>query len=754
MSTVAAAPMLETKLRPPGRRPGIVARPDLLARLDEASGRRLTLVSAPAGWGKTTLVGDWLAERAPDGAAWVALDVADNDPARFWRYVAEALRRAGAPVEDGVVGALSGAGETVEAGLSALINGLADADCRTLLALDDYHLIADDSIHRAMGFVCANAPDGLRVVMTSRTDPPIGLSRLRARGDLAEIRAPDLRFSDDDARALLAEAGLSLRDDQVARLRQRTEGWAAGLYLAGLSLRGREDAGRFIADFAGDDRLVVDYLADEVLEGLPAGRREFLLRTSVLGRLSGPLCDAVAGTSGSARVLAELERSNLFLVPLDNRREWYRYHHLFGELLQHELALTAPDEVAELHRRAAAWHLAEGSVDDAVRHAVGAGDLAQAADLIAEHWSDHLRRGWTVTTQNWLELLPAETVLADVRLCLAEAWLAINLGLPDDAERWLDAAEACEGAWGDPQLEASRIAARSLTRLLAGDAPEALRFGLEALTVTEGDETWWRAAGCLAAGIALHASERMAESYPILEECAEVGRRTGAWSPALVALCHLAHQDIERGDLESAERRAREALAYADEESHAEYPHAAGGHSGLAQVLGARGLLDEAQAHADRGAELARRGRAPTEIAYCVIVRGEIALARGDRDLARACARDARDLLDSAPAPGAHLLHQVGRLDEGLRGGPPATAADRAVEPTDLTERELAVLRMLTGLASAREIADQLYVSHNTVKTQIKSIYRKLGVATRADAVARGRELGLLAGSLAGGPRG
>jgi LuxR family transcriptional regulator, maltose regulon positive regulatory protein len=753
MSTAALAPpMLETKLRPPDRRPGIVARPDLLARLDEASGRRLTLVSAPAGWGKTTLVGDWLAGRDAEGAAWVALDVADNDPARFWRYVAEALRRAGAPVEDGVVGALSGSGETVEAGLSALINGLADADCRTLLALDDYHLIADETIHAAVAFLCANAPDGLRVVMTSRTDPPIGLARLRARGDLAEFRAPDLRFSEGDARALLAGAGLSLRDDEVARLRQRTEGWAAGLYLAGLSLRGREDAGRFIADFAGDDRLVVDYLADEVLEGLPADRRDFLLRTSVLGRLSGPLCDAVAGTSGSARILAELERSNLFLVPLDNRREWYRYHHLFGELLQHELALTSPGDVAELHRRAAAWHLAEGSVDDAVRHAVGAGDLDQAADLIAEHWSAHLRRGWTVTTQRWLELLPPETVLNDVRLCLAEAWLTINLGRPEDAERWLDAAEACEDAWDDPQLEASRIAARSLARLLAGDAPEALRFGLQALAATEGDETWWRAAGCLAAGIALHASDRMEESYPVLEECAEVGRRTGAWAPALVALCHLAHQDAERGDLDSAERRAREALAYADEESHAEYPHAAGGHSGLAHVLAARGQLDEAQAHADRGTELAKRGRAPTEIAYCVIVQGEVSLARGDHAMAAACAGDARDLLDGAPAPGPHLREQLARLDAGLRNGPSARAPQHPAEPTDLTERELAVLRMLTGLASAREIADQLYVSHNTVETQIKSIYRKLGVATRADAVARGRELGLLAGSLAGGP--
>jgi LuxR family maltose regulon positive regulatory protein len=753
MGTAAAAPMLETKLRPPDRRPGIVPRPELLARLDEASGRRLTLVSAPAGWGKTTLVGDWLAGRDGEGAAWVALDVADNDPARFWRYVAEALRRAGAPVEEGVVGALSGSGETVEAGLSALINGLADAEGATLLALDDYHLIGDDAIHEAVAFLCANAPDGLRVVMTSRTDPPIGLARLRARGHLAEIRAPDLRFSEGDARALLAEAGLTLRDDEVARLRQRTEGWAAGLYLAGLSLRGRDDAGRFIADFAGDDRLVVDYLADEVLEGLPAGRRDFLLRTSVLGRLSGPLCDAVAGTTGSARILEELERSNLFLVPLDNRREWYRYHHLFGELLQHELALTAPGEVAELHRRAAAWHLAEGSVDDAIRHAVGAGDLAQAADLIAENWSAHLRRGMTVTTQRWLDLLPRETVIGDVRLCLAQAWLAVNLGRPQDAERWLDAAEAIDAGWDDPELEASRIAARSLARLLAGDAPEALRFGLQALAATEGDETWWRAAGCLAAGIALHACERMPESYPVLEECAEVGRRTGAWAPALVALCHLAHQDIERGDLDSAERRAREALAYADEESHAEYPHAAGGHSGLAQVLAEQGRLDEAQAHADRGAELAKRGQAPTEIAYSVIVRGRVALARGDRELAGECVHEARDLLARAPAPGPHLFTQVGRLEDELGGGP-AASAPRAVVATDLTERELAVLRMLTGLASAREIADQLYVSHNTVKTQIKSIYRKLGVATRADAVARGRELGLLAGSLAGGAPG
>lgn len=240
--------------------------------------------------------------------------------------------------------------------------------------------------------------------------------------------------------------------------------------------------------------------------------------------------------------------------------------------------------------------------------------------------------------------------------------------------------------------------------------------------------------------------DQMDEARVALEECAAVGRRTGAWAPALVALCHLADQEAQAGDLDAAERHAREALAYAEEESHSEYPHAAGAHTGLAQVLAGRGDLEGAQAQADRGAELAARGRAPTEIAYSVIVRGEVALRRGDADLARACARDARALLDSAPAPGDHLVQKLRVLDETLRAAP-RTAAPPASGGADLTERELAVLRLLTGLASAREIADQLYVSHNTVKTQIKSIYRKLGVATRAEAVARARELGLLSRS-------
>ncbi|MGD9694809.1 MAG: LuxR C-terminal-related transcriptional regulator [Thermoleophilia bacterium] len=750
----AASPLLETKLRPPGRRAGLVPRPAAAARLEQAARRRLTLVSAPAGWGKTTLVGDWLAGRS-GGSAWVAIDEGDNDPARFWRYAAAALRRIGAPVDDQAVGALAGAADTREAGLAALVNALGELEPASVLALDDYHLIEEPAIHEALTFVCRHAPEGFGLVMTTRGDPPLELARLRTRGDLAEIRVDELRFGDADAGALLERAaGMRLDPGDVERLLRRTEGWAAGLYLAGLSLRGRDDAAGFIADFAGDDRMVVDYLAEEVLEGQDDERRAFLLRTSVLRRLSGPLCDAVTGASGSGRLLAELERSNLFLVPLDSRREWYRYHHLFGELLQHELALaTAHEEVRELHRRAAAWHLDHASPDDAIHHLVAAGDLDRAADVIDAHWSLHLRTGWTATIERWLDLLPAQMVRADRRLCLARAWISINLGRPESASEWLDLADGADGgrpvAAGEPPPAESALSARALERCLVGDVESALRLGREAVAVTRGEEGWWRAAACLALGIALHATGDIDAATPFLEEATDVGMRTNAVAVALVSLCHLAHDDIAiRGDVARGERRAREAMALAASESHSEYPHAAGAHSALALALAARGDIEAALDAARRGVELARRGRAPTEVAHSIVVLGEVSLTGGDAAGARRAAARAREALAAGPDAGGYIVERI----EAIEGGasPPAPPS-RDAGP--LSGREAEVLRMLGGLGSMRDIARELHVSHNTVKTQVRSIYRKLGVATRDEAVAAARERGLLPRSLApGGP--
>ena len=751
MDAPPGPPLVETKLRPPDRRAGLVARPDLVAQLDAAAERhRLTLVSAAAGWGKTTLVGDWLSGCGRP-TAWVALDASDNDPARFWRYVSEALGRAGIPVDAQAVGALSGTGDTREAGLSALINAMDDSGVEATIAFDDYHAISEPGIHEAVAFVVQHLPGSLRLVMTSRTDPPIGLGRLRARGDLGEIRSSDLRFSDGEAQDLLNQAiGLDLELEQVRRLRTRTEGWAAGLYLAGLSLRGRDDAGAFIDAFAGDDRMVVDYLAAEVLEGQDPERRRFLLRTSILGRLTGPLCDAVTGSTDSARTLADLERSNLFLVPLDSRREWFRYHHLFGELLRHELRLTAAaGEVGALHRRAAAWHLEQGAIDDAIEHAAAAGDLDLAADLIAEHWSSYQRSGWTTTNQRWLALLPAERVRSDPRLCLTQAFLALNLGRAETAAPWLDAAEEAGRAVEDPAqtllIEAAIASGRSIERLLAGDEVAAVRTGRRAVALTPPGDTWWRTLACMALGIALHATDELHEAVPILEEALTAGRRCDAGPLVVVAACHLGGTAIELGEIDQAAALAREALVIAAEERHSEYPHAAGAHAVAAQALAARGEHDAAAEEADRAVSLAARGSSPTEQAHARVVRGQVALAAGDLALASRCAQEVERLLAASTAP-LHLSRLARELREATRA--PRAAAEPA---GDLTDREVAVLRRLAGTASAREIAAGLHVSHNTVKTQVRSIYRKLGVATREEAVERARERGILSRSLAGG---
>ncbi|MGE3140665.1 MAG: LuxR C-terminal-related transcriptional regulator [Thermoleophilia bacterium] len=769
MSTLAAPPIIETKLRPPDRRAGLVARDRLMDRLDSAvRDHSLTLVSAAAGWGKSSLLGTWIAGSGRP-TAWVALDAADNDPARYWGYATEALRRAGVPVDAQAAAALAGAGDMRDAGMSAVLNAMATGS-PVVIALDDYHAITNDAIHEAMAFLVERLPDTARVVMTTRTDPPIGLSRLRARGGLGEIRSDELRFDDTEAAALLNEGiGLALGGDAVERLRSRTEGWAAGLYLAGLSLRGRVDAEAFIAEFAGDDRLVVDYLADEVLAAQPPERREFLLTTAILGRLCGPLCEAVTGVPGAARTLVELEASNLFLVPLDNRREWYRYHHLFGELLRHELSMSAgADEVAALHARAAAWHREHGDADEAVHHTIAAGDIDGAADLIAATWAGFHQSGWTATTQRWLSLLPPERVLADPRLCIAEALILVNLGRHDEAEPWLDRMEeamAAPGAPGDTaSLRASLEAGRAFVACLGGDAPSGVRHGRAAVEIDAESGTWWSAIAYLALGIALQATGESEEARPALERAVEVGMRTGSVPPVVVSLSHLSSQALDRGEDAEGEALARRGIEAAELDRHAEYPHAAGAHSSLARALARRGAHEEALAEGERGVLLARRGRARPETAHSILGLAEVHALAGRAGAARASLDEARELLDGAQP--VQFGRAVDRVEAAIAAGPvptpasapgpvsaPAPAAPPAPAPAPapgteaLTDRELAVLRRLTGDGTMREIAADLYVSHNTVKTQIRAVYRKLGVATRDEAVRRARELGLLPGS-------
>ena len=382
--------LLATKLHVPRPQPGFVPRPRLVEALGEGLARGRVLVCAPAGFGKTALLADW-ARGGGRPVAWLGLDGGDSDPARFWRYVVAALDRA----RPGLAGRVGPPPPRSFEGLvTALINELAadPGPDEVLLVLDDYHLVDSGPVHESVAFLLENLPPGLRVVVSGRADPPLPLARLRARGQLAELRAADLRFTPEEAAALLGEAaGPGLPAAAVAALVARTEGWAAGLQLAGLSLRGHADPAGFVAAFSGSHRFVLDYLADEVLDGQPGPVRAFLLETSVLERLSGELCDAVTGRAGSQAMLQDIERAGLFLVPLDEVRGWWRYHHLFADLLRARLQAEQPGRVQALHRAAAAWCEEHDLADDAVRHALAAGDAAWAARLVERHVEDAAR---------------------------------------------------------------------------------------------------------------------------------------------------------------------------------------------------------------------------------------------------------------------------------------------------------------------------------------------------------------------------
>ncbi|MBV9172236.1 MAG: helix-turn-helix transcriptional regulator, partial [Chloroflexi bacterium] len=406
---ISDLPLLPTKLVAPGVRPRAVQRGQLLERLAAAARLPVTLVAAPAGFGKTTLLTQWVGELRSARHAWVSLDAGDRDVARFWSYVVAALRGAWPSLGTELMAGLDSPRPLLPTAVPAqLIVDLAQLDQDIVLVLDDYHLAEDAALDAGLVFLIEHLPPRLHLVLGTRTDPALPLSRLRARGELLEVRAVELRCTADEASRFCSQTmGLELTAASVALLETRTEGWWAGLQLAALSLRDRPDPAGFLGAFAGSHRHVLDYLVEEVLHQQPAARQAFLLRTAVLDRLSGPLCDAVTGAGGGQAQLERLERDNLFLVPLDDERGWYRYHHLFRDVLRHRLRLAEPGLVPELHRRASAWCVDHGLREDAVEHALSAGEWDGAARLI-ESWMDPLlMRAEYGTLYRWRGKLPA-----------------------------------------------------------------------------------------------------------------------------------------------------------------------------------------------------------------------------------------------------------------------------------------------------------------------------------------------------------
>jgi LuxR family maltose regulon positive regulatory protein len=527
-----STPLLKTKLYIPPTRPELVPRPRLIERLNAGLHRKLTLVSAPAGFGKTTLVSEWVQAMGravppiaamdeatpPIAIAWLSLDEGDNDPTRFLAYLIAALRTIEADIAKGALSALqSPQPPPTEAILTALINEIAAIPNRIVLVLDDYHLIQAQPIHYALTFLLQHLPPQFHLVIASREDPPLSLARLRARGQLTEVRATGLRFTSSEAAEFLnTRVGLDLSAEDVVALETRTEGWIAGLQLAAVSMQGRRDVTGFIQSFTGSHRFVLDYLVEEVLEQQSESVQTFLLHTSILDRLTGSLCDALTGQENGKATLQMLESANLFIVPLDEERRWYRYHHLFGDLLRERLNHTQPKQLSILHSLASKWFEQQRLIDEAIEHALQSDRFDRAARMIDEHIEERWQRGRLTRLRRWLEKLPDELVYSNPNLCIFLAWDLFINGFQEEAEESLQAAEnqldpltglLIDKPFGEHKPPSRSIAKRVRGRAAAiravmatyrSDAEGSMQSARLALELLPGDDLNWRSAAATA----------------------------------------------------------------------------------------------------------------------------------------------------------------------------------------------------------------------------------------------------------------
>lgn len=697
----SALDLVSTKLHVPRVPAGFVTRQRLIERLDEGLARGVTLVCAPPGFGKSVLLADWCRLRdTPIG--WISLDAGDNDPVRFWRHVSAAFDQAlndpqpsVAEIVDPLVG--GSAADAFEIVATAVINKLAEEPEDIVLVLDDYHVIEEPSVHDSVRFLLGHAPPCLHVGLVSRADPPLLLARARSRGELTELRETELRFTEEEAAALLSEAtGSDLPGGAAATLTTRTEGWAAGLQLAGLSMQGHNDIASFVATFSGSHRFVLDYLTEEVLHRQPSIIRDFLIETSILERLSGPLCDAVTNRTDSQELLEAAERSNLFLVPLDEVRGWWRYHHLFADLLQVRLQQRPREVVQDLHRRAAIWHDAHGLADQAIRHALNADQPEWATGVIERHADELLMRSEGATLQRWFSKLPAG-LRGSQRLLLAQARVAIYGGRTFEAEKLLDAADnATDGEGEDPfeptidrsasplaNLGAMTALLRAFVAHMRGDADESEALASQTLAKIDDDQSALAtiARTHLATAPWLRGEARVAEAA-VSANIAD-WRAAGQHGRAAWTAHYLGQIQQAQGDLDAALETYEDVLAIDTAHTGPDAPAAGIAHVGMAQVAYNRGKLDEARRHATEGIARCREFIDTQAIATGLSTLARVLLAEDDLtgagDVISEAIRvgpDAEvvDLLNPVPSCRARLLLAHGDVDAAAQW-----AADRGL---------------------------------------------------------------------------
>ena len=732
--------LISSKLRRPPVRPGTVRRPSLLERLARDDSRPIVSVVAPSGYGKTTLLSQW-AERNGQAFAWVSVDEKDNDPKVLLSYVATALDKV-QPVGGQVFEALASPVSSVPGSvLPRLGAAFWSMTTPVALVLDDVHLLHSRECRSALSVLADHVPAKSRLVLAGRDEPPLRIARLRAEGRITEIGPGDLALSREEAASLLRAAEVLLGEDDVSVLHRRTEGWPAGLYLAALYLREGGSLGGAAVSFGGDDRLVSQYMESEFLARISQRHRVFLTRTAVLDRMCGPLCEAVLELPGSAAVLAELARSNLLLVPLDRRGKWYRYHHLFRDMLLAELERTEPGLMPALRSRAARWCLRNDRPEEALEYSMAAGDVGAAAGLVGQLALPALRQARVTTLQRWFGWLdgrggieghPMTAVWASI--------LAAQLGRPAEAERWADVVDGREYRDGtrpdDPVGEAWAVVLRAIlcrhgVKQMRADADEAVRKFAAAGIVAPVAQ--------LCQGLALVLSGDPEAGDASFEHAIGIGEGLGAPDVLAYTFCERSLLAMARGDWDQAETFAGQARAVA---------RRAGIEEALTCAVHARLAWHRGDVAA-AGQELVSAQRLRPLLTYAYphlavqarleLIRVHLALA--DMSGARTLMREIDEMLKHRPDLGT-LAGEA----RALRARLSAERAPSAAGASSLTAAELRVLPMLATHLSFPEIGAEMFLSPHTIKSQAMSIYRKLGASSRNQAVVRSRELGLLEG--------
>jgi LuxR family maltose regulon positive regulatory protein len=865
--------ILTTKLQVPPLRSSLVPRPRLIARLNAGRNGKLVLVSAPAGYGKTTLVAEWLAQcdAAALKAAWLSLDENDNDPVRFLAHLIAALRQIDPGLGEATLSMLQAPQPPPpEAVITALINDIASLPTSFVLTLDDYHVIRELGIHKQLDFLVEHQPPQLHLVVITREDPLLPLARLRARGQMVEIRQEDLRFTLEECADFLHRVmDLNLSPSDIASLERRTEGWIAGLQLAGLSMRGRDDLPGFIEAFTGSSHYVLDYLVEEVFGRQPADVQDFLLKTSILDRFTAPLCDAVTQQTHSREMLQAFDQGNLFIVALDQSHTWYRYHRLFAELLRQRLRAVGTISESALHRSACQWFTGEELFPEAIHHALAGEDWGRAAELVSGQSVSMLGRGELITLLGWIKSLPDEAICARPELCRDYGWALTLTGRLDEADVYLKRAE--EAARGNDALLGEILVAQAYNRRARGDNPQAIERARRALSLLPQADSLNRGLVALTLGLAYWSCGNLREAEQAFLETDQAAQQSNNPYARLTALTYLGIIQGIYGRLHRAEELCRRvvelgghappvapacielgALLYEwnDREAAArqvqmgiELSQRTGNR--MIESDGYRTLASLLQAGGDPGAALTALEKMDQlalshEVTPLTRLRNaachvQVALAQGDFAGASRWAEQVTDAADGSlfyPRLGltsARLLLAQGRKNEAAReleglyetarlagwdsgmievralqamAAEPADAlhfledALRKAQPegfirtfTDkgepmkallerlkseggerkpyiltilaafggtvkaspsqpmnepMSERELEILRLLAEGLSNREIAERLVITVGTAKSHVHNILEKLGGNSRAQAVAKARELGLL----------